>query len=68
MLACNTVKERMIERGQEPYIAEKMKSLMEQENFQVTHCVKKDTFPGTPIFLVFTMPLLLSLNLTSLLF
>jgi hypothetical protein len=37
----------MIERGQEPYIADKMKNLLELQEFEVTHCVKKDTFPGT---------------------
>jgi hypothetical protein len=41
-----TVKERMIEREQEPYIADKMKEYMESNNFQVVQSIKKDSYPG----------------------
>ncbi|CEP14923.1 hypothetical protein [Parasitella parasitica] len=46
--AGKTFKERMIERGQEPYIADEMKKYMELEGFEVVHCVKKHSFPGRP--------------------
>lgn len=36
----------MIERGQEPYIADDMKNYMELEGFEVVHCVKKHSFLG----------------------
>lgn len=39
----------MIERGQEPYISEKMKDNMELAGFNVVQVVKKDTFPGKSI-------------------
>ncbi|EPB87591.1 hypothetical protein HMPREF1544_05573 [Mucor circinelloides 1006PhL] len=41
-------KDRMIERGQEPYIADEMKKYMELEGFEVVHCVKKHSFLGRP--------------------
>lgn len=46
MLVWPVVKERMIERGQEPYIADDMKNYMELEGFEVVHCVKKHSFLG----------------------
>lgn len=36
----------MIERGQEPYISDEMKKIMELAEFEVVHCVKKDTYLG----------------------
>lgn len=39
-------KERMVEREQEPYVADKMKEYMEAANFEVVHNIKKDSFPG----------------------
>ena len=36
----------MIERGQEPYIADEMKGLMEATDMQVLECIKKDSYPG----------------------
>jgi hypothetical protein len=36
----------MVERGQEPYIADKMANHMEEAGFDIVHCIKKDTFPG----------------------
>lgn len=36
----------MLERDQEPYIADKMKNLLESLNFEVVHCVKKDSYLG----------------------
>lgn len=36
----------MVERGQEPYIADEMKKYMELEDFEVVHCVKKHCFLG----------------------
>lgn len=40
------VKDKMLERGQEPYISDKMKSTVELAEFEVIHCVKKDTYLG----------------------
>ncbi|KAG2234320.1 S-adenosyl-L-methionine-dependent methyltransferase [Thamnidium elegans] len=39
-------KERMIERDQEPYIADEMKNLLKLANFEVVQCVKKDSYLG----------------------
>lgn len=36
----------MVEREQEPYVADKMKEYMEAANFEVVHNIKKDSFPG----------------------
>ena len=48
----------MIERGQEPYIADEMKGYMELEGFQVVHCVKKHSYLGNDkqsLFIVFNV-------------
>lgn len=38
--------EKMLERGQEPYIADKMKDNMALAGFKVIQHIKKETFPG----------------------
>ncbi|GAA5799959.1 hypothetical protein HPULCUR_005380 [Helicostylum pulchrum] len=41
-------KERMIERDQEPYIADEIKNLLKLANFEVVQCLKKDSYLGRP--------------------
>ncbi|KAI7865985.1 S-adenosyl-L-methionine-dependent methyltransferase [Mucor mucedo] len=41
-------KDKMLERGQEPYISDEMKKTMELAEFEVVHCVKKHTYLGRP--------------------
>lgn len=36
----------MIQRGQDPFIADKMEERMQEAGFDIVGCIKKDTFPG----------------------
>jgi regulator of RNase E activity RraB len=42
----NLVKERMIERGQEPYICFEIKNHIENAGYDIVEHIKRDTFPG----------------------
>ncbi|KAI8877542.1 S-adenosyl-L-methionine-dependent methyltransferase [Backusella circina FSU 941] len=46
MWAGKIFKDQVVESGQEPYIAFKMKECMETEGFEVISCIKKETYPG----------------------
>lgn len=45
----------MIERDQEPYIADEMKNLLKLANFEVVQSLKKDSYLGK-LLCVYSLP------------